>query len=80
MEGCVLDAVSIYLTDIEIGSDFRHFRSGDMVRGAPDLFSGEGVVLKLLSLEGSGIGIGEKDSRRGKRMRTRRGVKKKEPT
>ena len=75
-----MDAVSIYLTDIEIGSDFRHFRSGDMVRGAPDLFSGEGVVLELLSSDGSGIGIGEKDSRRGKRMRTRRGVKKKEPT
>jgi hypothetical protein len=76
MEGCVLDAVSIYLTDIEIGSDFRHFRCRDMVRGAPDLFSGEGVVLELLSLEGSGIGIGEKNGRRRGRMR-RRGVKKK---
>ena len=50
-----------------------------MVRGAPNLFSGEGVVLELLSLEGSGIGIGEKDGRRRGRMR-RRGVKKKEPT
>jgi len=79
MEGCVLDAVSIYLADIEIGSDFGHFRSGNMVRGAPDLFSGERVVLELLSLEGSGIGIGEKDCRRGGRMR-RRGVKKKEQT
>jgi len=80
MEGCVLDAVSIYLADIEIGSDFRHFRSGNMVRGAPDLFSEEGVVLGLLSLEGCGIWIGEKDGRRGGRMRGRRGVKKKEPT
>jgi len=80
MEGRVLDAVSIYLADIEIGSDFRHFRSGNMVRGAPNLFSGEGVVLELLSLEGSGIGIGigEEDGRRRGRMR--RGVKKKEPT
>jgi hypothetical protein len=50
-----------------------------MVRGAPNLFSGEGVVLELLSLEGSGIGIGEKDGRRRGRMR-RKGVKKKEPT
>ena len=79
MEGCVLDAVSIYLADIEIGSNFRHFRSGNMVRGAPYLFSGEGVVLDLLSLEGNGIGIGEKDGRKGGRMR-RKGVKKKEPT
>ena len=79
MEGCVLDAVSVYLADIEIGSDFRHFRSGNMVRGAPDLFSRKGVVLELLSLEDSGIRIGEKDGRRGRRMR-RRGVKKKEPT
>lgn len=79
MEGCVLDTVPIYLADIEIGSDFRHFRSGNMVRGAPNLFGGEGVVLELLSLEGSGIGIGEKDGRRRGRMR-RRGVKKKEPT
>jgi len=78
MEGCVLDTVSIYLADIEIGSDFRHFRSGNMVRGTPNLFSGEGVVLELLSLEGSGIGIGEKDGRRRGRMR--RGVKKREPT
>ena len=67
MEGCVLDTVPVYLADIEIGSDFRHFRSGNMVRGAPDLFSGEGVVLELLSSDGSGIGIGEEDGRRGGR-------------
>ena len=40
MEGRVLDAVPVYLADVEVGAYFGDFGGGDVVCGAPDAFGG----------------------------------------
>jgi hypothetical protein len=40
VEGRVLNAVAVYLADVEVSAYFSDFSGGDVVRGAPDAFGG----------------------------------------
>ena len=47
-EGRVLDAVAVYLADVEVLLHFGHFGGGDAVGGAPDAGWGGGMLVFVL--------------------------------
>jgi hypothetical protein len=49
MEGRVLDAVTVYLADVEVGADFGDLWGGDVVGGAPDALGGFVLVCRALA-------------------------------
>lgn len=66
MEGRVLNAVPVYLADVEVGANFGDFGKGNVVGGAP-YFLGRRIVLGFLSLDFNGLqmSVGDAKSERG---------------